>query len=161
MANTILLKRSSTPGSTPSAGSLTPGEIAINSNDGKLFTKKESGTVIEVNPRQRKSISIESPTSSEKIVIFYTTEARTISKIMAVLPGGSSTPSVTFSIRYGSDVSAAGTEVVTSGITVTSATTGSSTTSFTNATIPAGNFMWITTSAKSGTVPALHVTVEF
>ncbi len=48
MANTILHKRSSTANATPSAGSLTVGELAINSEDGKLFTKKSNGTVVEI-----------------------------------------------------------------------------------------------------------------
>ena len=48
MANTILHKRSSTSSATPSAGSLTVGELAINTADGKLFTKKSNGTVVEI-----------------------------------------------------------------------------------------------------------------
>lgn len=48
MANTILHKRSSTTSATPSAGSLTAGELAINTADGKLFTKKTNGTVVEI-----------------------------------------------------------------------------------------------------------------
>lgn len=48
MANTILHKRSSTTGATPSAGSLTQGELAINTADGKLFTKKDDATVVEI-----------------------------------------------------------------------------------------------------------------
>jgi hypothetical protein len=48
MANTILHKRSSTASATPSAGSLTVGELAINTADGKLFTKKSNGTVVEI-----------------------------------------------------------------------------------------------------------------
>jgi hypothetical protein len=48
MANTILHKRSSTAGVTPAAGSLTQGELAINTADGKLFTKKVDGTVVEI-----------------------------------------------------------------------------------------------------------------
>ena len=48
MANTILHKRSSTTGATPSAGSLTEGELAVNTADGKLFTKKTNGTVVEI-----------------------------------------------------------------------------------------------------------------
>jgi hypothetical protein len=48
MANTILHKRSSTAGVTPAAGSLTQGELAINTADGKLFTKKANGTVVEI-----------------------------------------------------------------------------------------------------------------
>jgi len=48
MANTIQHKRSSTTGATPSAGSLVAGELAINTADGKLFTKKDNGTVVEI-----------------------------------------------------------------------------------------------------------------
>jgi len=48
LANTILHKRSSTASATPSAGSLTVGELAINTADGKLFTKKTNGTVVEI-----------------------------------------------------------------------------------------------------------------
>lgn len=114
-------------------------------------------TTLETTPDIIKGISIESPTNSEKIIMFFTPVAFTVSEIRSVVIG--TTPSVTFSIRYGTDVSAAGTEVVTSGITVTNTTTGTSTTSFNNASIPADQFVWITTSATSGTVTQLHVTV--
>lgn len=49
MANTILHKRSSTASAVPAAGSLTVGELAINAADGKLFTKKADGSVVEVS----------------------------------------------------------------------------------------------------------------
>lgn len=48
MVNTIRHKRSSTPSATPSAGSLVAGELAINTADGKLYTKKDDGTVVEL-----------------------------------------------------------------------------------------------------------------
>lgn len=48
MVNTIRHKRSSTAGATPAAGSLVAGELAINTADGKVFVKKDNGTVVEV-----------------------------------------------------------------------------------------------------------------
>jgi hypothetical protein len=48
MANTIKHKRSGTAGATPSSGSLVAGELAINTADGKLFTKRDNGTVVEI-----------------------------------------------------------------------------------------------------------------
>lgn len=48
MADPILHKRSSVAGVKPAAGVLTPGELALNTADGKLFTKKESGEVVEI-----------------------------------------------------------------------------------------------------------------
>lgn len=107
---------------------------------------------------REKSVTIESPTATEKIILFFTTAALTVSQIRSVIIGGTN---VTFSIRHGTDVSAAGTEVVTSGIQVTNTTTGLSTTSFNNASIAADRFVWITTSAVTGTVTQLAVTVVF
>lgn len=48
MADKILLKRADTPGKAPAAGDLTPGELAVNTADGKLYTKRDNGTVKEV-----------------------------------------------------------------------------------------------------------------
>ena len=47
MANQILLKRAS--GSDPTASDLALGEIAIRTDNGKLFTKKDNGTVAEIS----------------------------------------------------------------------------------------------------------------
>lgn len=46
MPNTIVHKKSSTPGATPSAGSLSAGELAINTADGIVYLKKDDGTVV-------------------------------------------------------------------------------------------------------------------
>lgn len=48
MADKILHKRASTPGKVPMPGDLTPGELAVNTADGKLFTKRDDGAVVEV-----------------------------------------------------------------------------------------------------------------
>lgn len=50
MPNTILHKRNTTPGATPASGSLSAGELAINTADGVLFTKNESGVVLRSTP---------------------------------------------------------------------------------------------------------------
>jgi hypothetical protein len=43
MANTIILKRSATPGKVPTTSQLALGEIAINTYDGLLYIKKDDG----------------------------------------------------------------------------------------------------------------------
>ena len=48
MAITLRHKRNSTTGATPAAGTLVTGELAVNTADGKLFTKKDNGTVVEI-----------------------------------------------------------------------------------------------------------------
>lgn len=115
-----------------------------------------SGTLTAI-PRE-KSITIESPTATEKIAIFYTTAAITVSSIRSVIIG---TTSVTFSIRYGTDLSGTGTEVVTGGTVANTSTSVQNTTTFNSASIPADRLVWITTSALSGTPTQLHVTVVF
>ena len=47
MANTIKLKRGS--GSDPSASDLAIGEVAVRTDEGKLFTKKDDGSVAEIS----------------------------------------------------------------------------------------------------------------
>lgn len=107
-----------------------------------------------------KSITIESPTATEDISFFYSDIAITVTKITAVLVG-SSTPSVTWTVRHGTDRSATGAEVVTSGTTTTSISTGSVVTSFNDATIVADSFVWIETTAQSGTVGQISITLEY
>ena len=47
MANEIRLKRGS--GSDPGASDLVTGELAIRTDNGKLFTKKDDGSVAEIS----------------------------------------------------------------------------------------------------------------
>lgn len=106
-----------------------------------------------------KALTITSPSDSEKVVLFYATEPVVIQEIRSVVTGV--TPSATFSIRFGPDVSLTGTEVKTGGITVTNTTTGLSTTTLDNPSIPGGVFIWLTTTATSGTVDLLNVSLAF
>jgi hypothetical protein len=44
MANTIKIKRSAVAGKAPAVGDLDLGELALNTYDGKLYTKRDNGT---------------------------------------------------------------------------------------------------------------------
>jgi len=52
MANTIKIKRSAVPSKVPATGDLALGELALNTYDGKLYTKKDNGTasIVELSP---------------------------------------------------------------------------------------------------------------
>ena len=76
----------------------------------------------------------------------------------AVLVGGTS---VTYTIRHSPDRSAAGNQVVTGGSTATSTTTGSVVGIFNDATIPANSWIWLETTAVSGTVNWFNLYVEY
>ncbi len=105
------------------------------------------------------SITVENPTSSEDITIAFTNRAITVTEMRAVLIG-SSTPSVTWTIKHhATDRNNAGSAVVTASTATTSTTTGDDVTSFNDATIPADSYVWCETSAKSGTVTELHITI--
>ena len=130
--------------------------MQVYDNQGRLKVTTTGGISV-VNPRF--AITIENPTSSEDVAIFYCSEAITVEQMSAVVKG--TTPSVTWTVRFGSDRSATGTEVVTGGTTTTSTTTGSQVTSFNNANIPAGSWIWLETTAQSGTVTEINVTVKY
>jgi len=50
---------------------------------------------------------------------------------------------------------------VTGGTTTTSTTAGSDVIVFNDATIEADEFVWLETTAKSGTVDELHITIFY
>lgn len=52
MPNVVRHKRSSTPGAVPLAASLVTGELAINTADGVVYTKKEDGSVASIGGGQ-------------------------------------------------------------------------------------------------------------
>lgn len=111
-------------------------------------------------PPRSATLVIPSPTASEDITAFYTDEAITIQKIVCVLKGSAS-PSVTFDVRHGTDRSAAGTALITSPSATTNTTSGTSTTSFNNASVSAGSFVRVKTTAMSGTVDFAEITIIY
>jgi hypothetical protein len=133
------------------------GEVTIDSTS-RTFNFYDGTAEAVVNPVMSKSITIENPTASEDISMFYTDDAITITKIVFVITGSTS---VTTTIRHSTDRSATGNEVVTSGTTVNSGTTGNVVTTFNDATVPADSFVWLETTALSGTPTSLNVTVFY
>lgn len=147
---------------TGSAGSSASVTNSGTNGDTVLNFTVPRGDTGATGPMGPKSILLQYPTTADtKIVMFYTTAALTLSKIMAVLPGGTSTPSLTYNVRYGSDVSATGTAVTTLANTVTNVSTGTAITTFSNGTISAGSFVWVEVTVISGSIPALSLTLEF
>lgn len=107
-----------------------------------------------------KSVTIESPSNVEDATIFYTPVALTIYELAAVL-NGASTPTVTWTLRYDSDRSAVGTEIITGGTTTTDVNTGDKITVFDNGVIPANSWVWLETTAQGGTVNDLHISIRY
>jgi hypothetical protein len=113
-----------------------------------------SGSVIAI---QSKGITVENPTAAENISMFFVDAAKTIEKIICVLTG--TVPSVTWGLNHGTSRNAAGTSIVTG--TTTDITSGSTITAFADATIPANSHVWLVTTATSGTIDTLGLTVNY
>lgn len=133
------------------------GEVCVDTTSDTL--NFYDGTEEKVlTPIMSKAITITDPSASEDISLFYTDEAITITKMVFVITGSTS---VTTTIRHGTDRSAAGAEVVTSGTVANSTTTGNVVTSFNDATVVADSFVWLETTALSGTPTSLNVTIFY
>lgn len=109
-------------------------------------------------PPKPTSFFLQNPSASENIDGFRVYTETTVRGINAVL-NGSASPSVDFRVSFGPDRSAAGTEILTGGRTVTSTTTGTAYVPDVT-TIPAGSWVWLKTTAKSGTVLGLTVALD-
>lgn len=110
--------------------------------------------------RKSKSITIEGPSTAEDITMFYTPVQLRISEIQAVLRG-SGAPSVTWTIRFASDRSAVGTEVVSGGTVTANVTIGDNITLLNNPAVPAGSFVWLETTAGVALVNTFHITIRY
>jgi hypothetical protein len=131
--------------------------------DGQLYVKNDAGSespLVGQKDPESKSIIIENPSATEDLSFFFTDVAITLSKMRPVLTG-SATPSVTWTLRHGTDRSLTGAEVVTGGTVTTDTTTGSDITVFDDATIVANSHVWVETTAQSGTVDSIIITVFY
>ena len=111
-----------------------------------------------LTPIMSKTVTIESPTDAEDISMWYADDAITIVKIVFSIVGATS---VTVTLRHHTDRSNAGNEVVTGGTVANSTTTGNVVTSFNDATVPADSFIWLETTALSGTPDSVQVTIFY
>lgn len=80
MANTIILKKSSTAAKVPLAGDLEIGELAVNLADQKLYSKNASGTVVLVGQGASGSGDVVGPSSAtdNAVARFDTTTGKLI-----------------------------------------------------------------------------------
>ncbi len=126
---------------------------------GQVLTSTGSGVIWNTPvsvPAAFKAITIENPGNSENITLFYTPEAITLSRFSAVIQGAGSVPYI---VSYGSSRTT-GTATSTVNV-VSSTTTAQNVTSFTNANIPANNWVWLTTVTTTGTPTSFNLTISY
>jgi hypothetical protein len=110
-------------------------------------------------PQGPTGLTLSYPLAGDKLPLLHAASALTIAEVRALVAG--TTPSVSFSIRYGPDFSAAGTSIRLAGMTSSSTSSGDSWSSFDNSVVPAGSWLWIVVDAVSGTALSLHVSLRF
>lgn len=133
------------------------GEICVDTTSKTLNFYNGAAEVV-LDSEWSKSVTIETPTSDDAITIFRTNKAITITKMVAVIVAGTS---AVYTVRHSTDRTAAGNEVVTSGTTCNSLTTGTVTTSFNDATVPADSFVWVDMGTITGSVTQFHLTIFY
>ena len=104
-----------------------------------------------------KTLTLQEPTASDDITVFRTDVAITVQEVIACSTGTS--PDTTYQLKHHTDRSNAGNALTTSAAT-TSTTTGD-VASLSDATIPANSWVWIETSAASGTSVYLSVDIRY
>lgn len=106
-----------------------------------------------------KTLTIENPSNVENIFMFFTDVPIRVNKLFSVIVGGPGS-NITWTIRFAPDRSAVGTELITGG-TTTSSTVGVTETVMDVTDIPANSAIWLTTTATTGTIDQLSVSMIF
>jgi len=139
----------------------TSGSTAVTIEAGAGMAISESGSTITLasNAEYIKSATIEAPTATENITLFYTRKAITIREVSDVMRGTS--PSVTWQIKYAATRNSGSPTNLFSASRTTTSLSGATTTTFNDATIAAGNWIWLETSAVSGTNDSLAISIAY
>ena len=132
------------------------GQVQVNSNSNKLQFNSNGVTQV-LTATSSFSFTVASTTASENITLKRFSQAVTIQKVSCVNQGGSS-PSVTYNLPHGTNRTS-GTNLFTSDEAMTNTTTGTQIYTFADATLAAGEVMWLTTSAQSGAAGFFGCTV--
>jgi len=131
-------------GTNPTADAA--GEIAVDADDNMI--RFYGSAAQSVRPGEPWSFNMESPLGTEDMGLFYTDVAITMVAPRCVIRGSTS---VTISIMHNTDRSAAGNNVGSAATVVSSTTSGTALTLGGDVTIPAASWVWVESSAVSGT----------
>ena len=83
MGTVVQFKRSTSTGSKPTTSQLSAGELAINTNDGKIFMEKDNGTVAEIAFGVNELILDDSVISSASLTTSQTTANQVVDSFTA------------------------------------------------------------------------------
>lgn len=104
-----------------------------------------------------KTFTLQEPTSSDNVTIFKTYVDITVQEVIAVSTG--SFPSTTYQLKYNTDRSNIGNNLTNSS--VSGNTTTGNTATLSSSTIPANSWIWLETTAATGTNVYLSVDIRY
>jgi len=108
------------------------------------------------------SVTIASPSATEDIQLIKIDNAMTILKMETILvPSVVTTQGTVWTIRHGTDRGGTGNEVITGGTYTTATRSVQTITSFNDATVPAGSFLWLETTLASDSIINQGITIKF
>lgn len=142
-------------GSNPTLSTL--GQVGVDNTANQLLYYDNAVRVLV--PDDSKGTTILAPTATDNVTLYYTKRPITITELDSVITGADN---VTWFIRHAATRNSATPDnVVTGGTVTTSASSGTIVTSFDDATIPAGRWVWLQITALGGTPTSIHVTMYF
>jgi hypothetical protein len=134
------------------------GDIWYNSTLNRYLVR-ENGVTRKITTTLTKTVTLNNPGAAENISLFFTDIAVTITSITDAAQG--TTPSVTYNIRHATTRNNGTPNDLFGSARVLTSSSGTSTTTFADATIPAGSFVWLITSAVSGTIGDVTITITY
>lgn len=138
------------PSTAPTAGQV----LSVSGTSSNLVTLSWADDNVG---SQSKSITILSPTNSDKVTLFFTESSINISKVSSVIRGVSATSA--WQLYHGTS-RASGTAVFSTFQNTTSTTTGNISTTFSSSAVSANSFLWVETSTQTS-VDELHITLFY
>jgi hypothetical protein len=133
----------------------------ITAGNGITITNGAGAITVTQKGRIREQfLTIDDLADSLNYGLYYTTDAITIVGIKGVHTGsGLSSPSIIATLKHGTDRTS-GTTI--EAVTVTSSTTGTADDgTLSDATVPAGSWIWVETSGKSGTTDNFELVIRY
>ena len=125
---------------------------------GEAATTVKTDRAVYLTAGEYRTVTVPNPVASQKTLFFFTNEVITVLKLIASIVGNTS-PSVTWTLRFGPDHNLSGTELKTGGFVTNNTGSGQIEATFNNPVIPAGSYVWGVVSAKTGTVTSLGITI--
>lgn len=102
-----------------------------------------------------KGVTLRNPEPGSLVMLWRPDQQVTVAEVFSIVAGSS--PSVTFSVRHGTELGGSSSELISGGSTVTDTATGLVQTALDNPVIPAGHLVWLQVVAIVNTVEQFHL----